>query len=72
MNVLGTEIPQDAIDRLLKWFPPARSFSFSEFQSAAVRCGIPFEVADRAADRILQKARKAGTLAYSGGKWRRV
>lgn len=28
------------------------------------------DVASRAADRILQRERKAGRLAYAGGKWR--
>lgn len=72
MNVLGIEIPQEAIDKAFQWFPPDRSFTFTEFQGALTRHGVPFEVVDRAADRLLQKARKAGTHVYSGGKWKRA
>ena len=72
MNVLGTEISQRTIDEALLWFPPDRSFTFGEFQLALTRFGCPREVSDRAADRILQKARKAGTHVYGGGKWKRA
>lgn len=72
MNVLGTEITEEQIDKVLHWFPPDRSFYFGDFQTALCRCGVPFDVSDRAADRILQRARKAGTHVYGGGKWKRA
>ncbi|TGP29077.1 MULTISPECIES: hypothetical protein [unclassified Mesorhizobium] len=72
MNVLGHEISDQTIDAALRWFPPERSFTFNDFQLALTRCGCPREVSDRAADRILQKARKAGTHVYSGGRWKRA
>lgn len=72
MNVLGTEITQEQIDKALQWFPPDRSFTFLDFQTALCKCGVPFIVSDRAADRILQKARKSGTHVHTGGRWKRA
>jgi hypothetical protein len=72
MNVLGTEITQEQIDKALQWFPPDRSFTFGEFQSVLCKCGVPYEISDRATDRILQKCRKSGTHTYSGDKWKRT
>lgn len=72
MKVLGHEISQETIDRALNWFPPDRSFTFSDFQTSLTRHGVHFSVADRAADRILQKAKRAGTHSYSGTQWKRT
>lgn len=72
MKVLGHEISQETIDKALNWFPPDRSFTFSDLQISLTRQGVAFGVADRAADRILQKAKKAGTHTYSGNQWKRV
>jgi len=71
MNVLGHEIDQSILDRAAGWFPPDRSFTYSELSGALIRLGAPQAVSDRVADRLLQKWRKAGTHAYSGGKWKR-
>lgn len=72
MKVLGHEVSQETIDKALQWFPPDRSFTFSELQGALTRFGCAFEVSDRAADRVLQQCRKAGTHNFNGNQWKRV
>jgi hypothetical protein len=73
VNVLGEEISQEVIDRALLSFPPERSFRLSDLRGALIKAGVPWRdgIPDRAADRILQNARKAGTHTFSGGLWRR-
>ncbi len=75
MNVVGFEISQDVVDQALLSFDTDRAFKKSDLRKELVRLGVPndrFHTADRCADRILQRARKAGTHAYSSGMWRRL
>lgn len=37
-----------------------------------LKAGVPYGLSERAADRMLQKARRAGLIKYTGGKWHRV
>lgn len=76
MKVQGYEISQTVVDKAMTWFPTDRSFTAGELAGALERLGVPSNrgtrwTASRAADRLLQKWRKAGTHAYSGGKWKR-
>lgn len=73
MKVKGFEVTEDVIERAFKWFPKDRSFTLSDLTGALIRLGVPYAdyIANRAADRLLQKWRKAGTHTYSGGKWKR-
>ena len=74
MKVQGYEIPEHLINRVSTYFPVDRSFTLSDLTGVLERIGVPSRalISYRAADRILQKWRKAGTHVYSGGKWRRV
>lgn len=74
MNVDGYHITDETIDRALHWFPPDRAFTLADLTGALVRFGVPPHgyIANRCADRTLQRARKSGTHTYSGGLWRRV
>jgi hypothetical protein len=74
MRVFGHEISDELAERALNSFPPARAFELGDLCKALARLGVPntLGTVDRAADRILQRARKAGTHAFSGGKWRRL
>ncbi|MBS3648886.1 hypothetical protein KEU06_09730 [Pseudaminobacter sp. 19-2017] len=74
MKVNGFEVPQATIDTVAAWFPVGRSFRASELSAVLVKLGVPRMdwIADRVADRLLQKWRKAGVIVYSGKKWLRV
>lgn len=71
MRIEGVEVSEEIIAKAVLAFPPDRSFTMGDLQSQLVRCGVPFDLANRCADRTLQKLRKAGTHAFSGGKWKR-
>jgi hypothetical protein len=69
MNVKGHVIPEELLDRASRYFPIGRSFTFGDMCGVLLRMGVPYEVSDRAADRLLQRMRKARTHVFSGGKW---
>ena len=73
MKVYGVEItPQQiksAKDRMKQGF-----FTSGDIESALLKAGVPRAtgynlVAYRAADRIIQSARKGGSLAWNGKHW---
>lgn len=70
MKVKGIEIDDAILERAKTYFPKDRSFGFQETTGVLIRLGVPREIADRAADRLLQKWREDGTHVFSGGKWR--
>jgi hypothetical protein len=50
-------------------------FTLHTIKSALVRAGVPIGAAERVADRLLQRERRAGRIRYSGGVggyWSRV
>jgi hypothetical protein len=44
-------------------------FTFHDLGVALVRAGVSYEKHDRAADRLLQRARKLDLIAFGSGRW---
>lgn len=67
MNVKGTEIPADMQERACQWMREHPKHGFTMFQlecffKRELPKDLPGEIANRAADRILQRERKAGRI----------
>ncbi len=70
MKVLNVEInEQHVASAIAELQKRGRPFTFMVFQVALRRAGVPHDVSDRAADRVLQRLRKSGLVAYVKGHW---
>ena len=70
MIVLGTEISDDVLEEA--WAEACKnglSFIGLDWQIHRRRTDLTMEQASRAADRLLQRKRKAGVCRYHKGKW---
>ena len=70
MNVRGIEITQEQIDVAVSRMKSVE-FSFFEIVKLLEKAGVPGAdgVSDRAADRLIQRERKAGNVRYIGKSW---
>lgn len=71
MRVEGIEFHEHIIDHALSAMNRA-GFTLSELAGSIERSGGPYPLytANRAADRTLQKLRKAGVIEWTGKFWR--
>lgn len=73
MIVQGVQIPVSIVMALTLHIQGSDEFSFrslvGEAQRELKRCDLDTSIADRLADRYLQRARSAGTIHYKNGKW---
>jgi len=73
MSVDGTIISasqqQNAYRKFLKAIQESGPKTLHVFQVLLNRAGVPLGVTNRAADRILQRARKANQIVFSKGGW---
>lgn len=68
MHVNGIEFDEARMSEVFDERLPA-SFAFSDVTLAFSRAGFSREGVDRAADRFLQKMRKAGRVSFGKGRW---
>lgn len=69
MRVKGIEVSEETMARAFQNM--GKSFRGSELEHSALRLGIDKDAAYRAADRYLQKLRRAGGISFSTrtGMW---
>lgn len=67
-RVHGETITADHIKRV-EWLLRCDRFTFGEVGCELVRVGVSYENHDRAADRLLQRARKLGLVVSMRGGW---
>lgn len=74
MNVMGYEVPQEVEQRALAWMQNTPSWRAANLEEELVRMGVPESLpgwkvpAHRAADRLIQRERKAGNIAQRHGR----
>ena len=68
MKLYGQDVPQSVIDAANA--ATVGRFTFKDVELPAARQRVPHS--GRVADRLLQKARKAGKIRYEGGYWHEV
>ena len=68
MKLYGQEVPQSVIDAANAEMVGRFKFKDVELPAARKRIGH----SGRVADRLLQRARKAGKIRYEGGYWHEV
>lgn len=73
MNVHGVEITEDQIEQAHRRMMEA-PFTANQIIATLERAGVPDkgDVAMRAADRLIQKARKAGKVEFRDRQWNPV
>lgn len=69
MQVEGVEVTQEAIDKATVWACTQIHFTYGELQVQLRRSRVPEAIADRAADRLLQKWKKAGKIMFRKSQW---
>lgn len=70
MKVLGHEIPERA-ERAIEFM--GAEFTAVQVDGFMIRNGVKSgEVSMRAADRVIQKARRAGLIRFTGNKWMKL
>jgi len=74
MIVQGHEIPEAAIAAAERVIASMPEFELWDVQKALCNAGIPVRdgIANRVADRLLQKARRDGRIRFERGRWRPV
>lgn len=72
MMVYGCEIPEHVIDHALSQMEIHRGFDALGLSKAIAAAGGPMAhaTAYRCADRVLQKLRKKGAIAFGDGLWK--
>jgi hypothetical protein len=71
MNVNGVHLDDAIAETAMQEMMQAGVFTYGELQGALVRNGAPHETRFRGADRLLQKHRKRGDIAWDADarKW---
>lgn len=70
MKVLGHEVSEAQVEAVVVALSRrGQPFTFMTFIGALRRVGVDMAIADRAADRALQKLRKAGRAKFIKGYW---
>lgn len=73
MKVYGHVIPSAIIDHCLSQMEIHRGFTLMDLRGAIIRAAaVDSATAERAADRVLQRLRRNGAIAYRDQKWRVV
>lgn len=70
MRVYGVEISEETQRQAIESLRRYSEFEAWDMQSALIVHGAPFTAHLRGADRLLQKARRAGLIRFERGAWR--
>lgn len=69
MIVEGVQVSEETIATAVARARSHATFTYSTLQGELVAAGCDKAAAYRAADRVLQKLKKAGQLAWKGSRW---
>jgi hypothetical protein len=70
MKVQGVEISEAALDAVKAWIArQPGGFTFGRVALELSRAGVPYAVAKRAADRLLQQMSRSGLVEFSRDCW---
>lgn len=72
MKIYSVQVTDQQIERIEKELSILEVFSFGDVKCLFMRLGLEPAIADRAADRYLQKLKRDGFAVYKGRLWHLV
>lgn len=77
MNVHGHEITPEQIQTATSFAMSGKHFTYADLTKVLINCGVLkedryYQIASRAADRLLQRLSKAKQIKFNGSNWQKV
>ena len=70
MNVLGTKLTQEQLDKAVVWGCTSQGFTIGTLAEQLQRSRVPSDIAPVAAQRLIRKWKDASKILFTKGRWR--